>query len=1671
MKALFVTKEVTNRKYSFSFKRLFMKVPLLKIFKAATTSNKPFLLLGFVLITLLHSFTASAQNASATWGANGSTAWYTGANWAGGSYAGVQGAAVSNTNIATFTSAFTGTSPGINMNTNSLNLGAIAVENSRVTVLNIGNSSTTASGVLRLYGATVNAVPNVIIRHNGTSSLTLVGTQGGTNMGVVLSNATENIINTDNTGNVTISSIMSGTGKLTKAGSGTGTLTISGVNTYTGGTTINSGTLTFGLASTLPTSGIVALNGGTLRTGNTTGFNQATPGTRTLALTENATLAFGTGSHALAFAASNGVAWTSGKILTVTGWTGTVGAATTGTAGKLIIGTSNTGLTAAQLAQIKFTIGGVDYAAAILASGEIVPVLKYAITSISPTSPTAGSGFDVTVQSQDYNGTVRNVTGATGSAFALGTNGNAGTITGATTGTIASGTSSVTVTGVILTATGSGATITATTTGGDLLSPATSAAFSVGSASTPLLVISGTPTDHGSVCPSTAAATIQYTITNSGGVSATGIDVVSDNPQFVVSNISAATIAASGGSVTYEVTFTPSAAGAQAASITVSSTTSGSNSPISSLTGNGITPVAQAVTTQIAGFISNTTTTLNGTVNALGACPATIEKGFVYAETAVNPNPLDGGTGVTKDVVGGLTPGAFNLPLNGLTPGMQYSFKAYVYDGTIYTYGSALTFTTLTPADHLVFVDVPASGNIASNIAAFTVEARRADNSIDATYTGNVTITKNSGPGVLSGTTTAAAVSGIATFSALQFDMAGTYTLAAASGSLANALSGNIIINLAPVAIFANTITGTNPSSTNPYILGQTFDANITVGGIKRGTGIGVASANDRYSANGWSTGALDANDYFEFTLTPNAGYKIDFNNLVYTGTASGTGPVSFAFRSSVDGFTTNIGTPTATGATIPLSAAAYQNITNQITYRFYAYGANSGTGTFSINDFTFSGNVLCIQPTVFNVTGGATICSSGTGTPIGLSGSQSGVSYQLKVNDTNTGAPVAGTGNALSFGNQTAAGTYTVEATNINGGCNYTLAMTGNATVVVDTAPVGGTINGSATACSGGNSGTLTLVDYTGTIVKWQSSPVSDFSLDVTDIAVTIATLNYTNVAETTYYRAELSGGICGSVYSASALITVQTNTWTGTNSTLWNDAGNWSCGVIPTPFMDITITAVPNQPIVDFDVTVNSLTMEASTSLTVQTGYDLTITDALNVNIDATVTIENDANLIQVNASNNNTGNIIVNRSSAALMRSDYTIWSAPVAGQNLLDFSPATLATRFYTYNPVTDLYNAIVPSTNDFEPGTGYLIRMPNNHPTTPTVWEGTFEGSPNNGNVNIPVTSGTFNAVGNPYPSTISADAFITENNITAALYFWRKTNNELTTSYATYTLAGGAGTGSNSGGDPLLLVPNGTIQVGQGFIAKSTSTNLAFTNLMRTGNNAGQFLRTAEEVERNRFWLNLTNTEGVFSQTMVSYMTGATSGIDAAIDGLYFNDSQIALTSIIGNAEYAIQGRALPFEGTDVVPLGFKVISAGNYTIGLDHFDGLFENEAQAILLKDNLTGLTHDLRTGAYSFSSEAGVFNSRFEIIYQSTLGTTNPVWTANQVVVYKQGAELVINTGKIEMAKVQLFDIRGRLLIEKDNVNAFETKINAGLTNQVLIIKITSDDHREVTKKVVN
>ena len=528
--------------------------------------------------------------------------------------------------------------------------------------------------------------------------------------------------------------------------------------------------------------------------------------------------------------------------------------------------------------------------------------------------------------------------------------------------------------------------------------------------------------------------------------------------------------------------------------------------------------------------------------------------------------------------------------------------------------------------------------------------------------------------------------------------------------------------------------------------------------------------------------------------------------------------------------------------------------------------------------------------------------------------------------------------------------------------------------------------------------------------------------------------------------------------------------------NTTVWNGSA-WSNGA-PTASIEAIIEGNYGTAT---NGTVSTKKLFVNSGVLIVNSGNLTVQNEVINNAGANaVVIENNANLIQATATtvNANVGAITVKRNSSLLKRLDYTIWSSPTtnANQFLKTFSPLTLEERFYNYNETTNLYNVVttpnLPSATEFEKGTGYLIRMPNTaDPITATAYSGVFTGLPNNGTVTKAITyldaTHGYNMVGNPYPSTINANAFIAANsaNIESSLYFWRKINNplDLSTAYAVYNSLGSTATASSD-------IPNGTIQVGQGFFLKAKSAaNISFTNAMRLGNTSAQFFKTKQGVEKNRMWLNLTNTAGFFSQALIGYATDATNGIDI-FDAKYINDSAIALTSNINNGEYSIQGRALPFDPADVVALNFKTDTAGDYTIALDHFDGVFAT-GQDIYLKDNNTGAEIDLKAGNYTFTATAGVDNTRFSLKYQKTLRVDAPLFNENSVRVYKNNGSLYVNSNNVTISNIRVFDIQGKLITEQKNLKANTAVVkNLKAMHQVLIVKISVEDNNEVTKKVM-
>jgi len=110
-------------------------------------------------------------------------------------------------------------------------------------------------------------------------------------------------------------------------------------------------------------------------------------------------------------------------------------------------------------------------------------------------------------------------------------------------------------------------------------------------------------------------------------------------------------------------------------------------------------------------------------------------------------------------------------------------------------YSNALPFSGGGPATQLIYENLPSTGVPNNAINTFLVKAVGIDGvSVDPSYTTDITITKATGPGNLTGTTVVTPINGVATFNNIQFDATGTYTITASSGSLTSVTSTDIVV-------------------------------------------------------------------------------------------------------------------------------------------------------------------------------------------------------------------------------------------------------------------------------------------------------------------------------------------------------------------------------------------------------------------------------------------------------------------------------------------------------------------------------------------------------------------------------------------------------------------------------------------------------------------------------------------------------------------------------------------------------------------------------------------------------------------------------------------------------------------------------------------------------------
>ena len=625
------------------------------------------------------------------------------------------------------------------------------------------------------------------------------------------------------------------------------------------------------------------------------------------------------------------------------------------------------------------------------------------------------------------------------------------------------------------------------------------------------------------------------------------------------------------------------------------------------------------------------------------------------------------------------------------------------------------------------------------------------------------------------------------------------------------------------------------------------------------------------------------------------------------------------------------------------------------------------------------------------------------------------------------------------------------------------------------------------------------------------------------------VGTTNIVNVcpSSTTIYTAEVTYTLCSGntfIKTDTTTVTVSNNkTWNGSVDNDWNKPANWTPNsAIPNGTDCVIIPTTPNNPLIsgtNYSGFAGTLSIYNGATLTVNSNNHITITDWINVQASGTFLLNNSSNLVQIN-NVSNTGNIIYKR-NANIRTLDYVYWSSPVSSFNVNNIASPIIPGPIYSWNSTLSNPNGgqgywVNAAGSPMSIAKGYIVRGPSALPfnnTTNTILNGSFTGIPNNGTITIPIsrgndqntsfhtgTNGTeitnfsdnWNLLGNPYPSSIRGSQFLFNNKtkIEGNINLWTHGNLPAIIAnpfYASYLY-------NYTPGDYLTFNFTGTsccpaaaadlfIGAGQGFFVQMIDGPIAsdivtFNNGLRNATYDNSLFyrssQTPEEtqnlvnIERHRIWLDIINSINSSNRTLIGYVEGATMERDSFFDSKIAVGGTMSIYSLIEDNRFNIQGRSLPFNKKDEVPLGVNIPNAGTYSIAIAGLDGLFNNHN--IYLKDSYLNIIYNIKANPYRFTSLEGTINDRFSIVYKN--GGLNKEFEQieNEIKVVTND-KIEINSS-IEIIKaVTIFDVLGRKLAEYNDVNSQAFIISNLIKNNTsLLLNITLINDKVITKKVI-
>ena len=173
------------------------------------------------------------------------------------------------------------------------------------------------------------------------------------------------------------------------------------------------------------------------------------------------------------------------------------------------------------------------------------------------------------------------------------------------------------------------------------------------------------------------------------------------------------------------------------------------------------------------------------------------------------------------------------------------------------------------------------------------------------------------------------------------------------------------------------------------------------------------------------------------------------------------------------------------------------------------------------------------------------------------------------------------------------------------------------------------------------------------------------------------------------------------------------------------------------------------------------------------------------------------------------------------------------------------------------------------------------------------------------------------------------------------------------------------------------------------------------------------------------------------------------------------------------NSKFVIQAKDVNSINTDeIIPIGFKAEVAVAYSISVAKLQGDFLNN-NTIFLKDKLNNITHDLSASDYTFTSEVGEFNSRFEIVFNANALSTDDI-TLNskslRIIELEDDRVQFTASNNLSIKTVTIFDLLGRQLYRFKGTNSSEIYKLSHLSSAVFIAKVELSNGVIITKKAL-